>query len=75
MQMSSPSVTVLNVLLAFLSKKSVHIPVQLVVPSHTLQEIDSHIHIDSGVQISCIDWDFVKKHQLPYSCLDSLISM
>jgi len=41
------------------------IPIQLIVPSHTLKVVDSRALIDSGADISCIDWDFVRKHQLP----------
>ena len=55
-------VTVSNVLLASLSKKSIHIPIKPAVPLHSLKDVDVHALIDSGAQISCIDWDFVKKH-------------
>ena len=41
------------------------IPLQLIVPSHTLKTVDSYALIDSGADISCIDYDFVKKHRLP----------
>src|SRR6266702_3167580 len=41
------------------------IPVQLIVPSHTLKVVDSRALIDSGADISCIDCDFVRKHRLP----------
>ena len=41
------------------------IPLQLIVPSHTLKTVDSYALVDSGADISCIDYDFVKKHQLP----------
>ena len=42
-----------------------HIPVQLITPSHTLKVVDSSALVDSGVDISCIDWQFVRKHCLP----------
>ena len=38
------------------------IPIQLIVPSHTMKAIDTHALVDSGADISCIDWNFVKKH-------------
>ena len=41
------------------------IPIQLIVPSHTMKAIDIHALVDSGADIPCIDWDFFKKHQLP----------
>jgi len=41
------------------------IPLQLIVPSHTLKTVDSYALVDSGADISCIDYDFVKKHRLP----------
>ena len=47
------------------STSSMQIPIQLIVPSHTMKAIDTCALIDSGANISCIDWDFVKKHQLP----------
>ena len=41
------------------------IPVQLIVPSHMMKAIDTQALIDSGASISCIDWEFVRKHKLP----------
>ena len=36
------------------------IPIQLIVPSPTMKAIDTHALVDSGADISCIDWNFVK---------------
>ena len=41
------------------------IPVQLITPSHTIKAVDTRALIDSGASISCIDWEFVRKHKLP----------
>jgi len=41
------------------------IPSQLIVPLHTLKTVDSYALIDSGADISCIDYDFVKKIDSP----------
>ena len=49
------------------------IPIQLIVPSHTMKAVDTHTLVDSGADISCIDWDFVKKHQLPTTKLETPI--
>jgi len=55
------------------TSKSMRIPLQLIVPSHTLKTVDSYTLIDSGADISCIDYDFVKKHHLPTSKLEDPI--
>ena len=44
---------------------SMQISIQLIVPLHTMKAVNTHALVDSGANISCIDWDFVKKHQLP----------
>ena len=44
------------------STPSMQIPIQLIVPSHTMKAVNTHALVDSGTDISCIDWDFVKKH-------------
>ena len=49
--------------------------VQLITPSHTLKVIDSSTLVDSGADISCIDWQFVRKHQLPTEKLASPIAV
>ena len=41
------------------------IPIQLVIPLHTMKAIDTKALIDSGASISCIDWGFVRKQKLP----------
>ena len=52
-----------------------HIPVQLITPSHTLEVVDSSALVDSGADISCIDWQFVRKHHLPTEKLASPIAV
>ena len=47
------------------SSPTMQIPVQLIVPSHTMKAVDTRALIDSGASISCIDREFVKKHKLP----------
>ena len=51
------------------------IPVQLITPLHTLKVVDSSTLVDSGVDISCIDWQFVRKHRLPTEKLASPIAV
>ena len=41
------------------------IPVQLIVPLHSMKVIDTWTLVDRGADISCIDRDFVKKYNLP----------
>ena len=60
---SFPPVTVAPVKLP--GKKAMRIPIQLLVSGQSLKTVDSRALINSGADISCIDWDFVKKHQLP----------
>ena len=55
------------------STPSMQIPIQLIVPSHTMKAIDTHALVDSGADISCIDWDFVKKHWLSTTKLKTSI--
>ena len=43
---------------------SMQIPIQLIVPAHTIKVINTHALVDSGTDISCINWNFVKKYQL-----------
>ena len=50
-----------------------HISVQLITPSHTLKAIDTSTLVDSGVDISYIDWQFIQKHRLPTKKLTSPI--
>ena len=51
------------------------IPVQLITSSHTLKVVDSSTLVDSGANISCIDWQFVRKHRLPTKKLTSPITV
>ena len=51
------------------------IPVQLITPSHTLKVVNSSALVDSGADISCIDWQFVRKHRLPTEKLASSIAI
>ena len=52
-----------------------HIPVQLIIPSHSLKVIDSSTLVDSGADISCIDWQFIRKHCLSIEKLTSPITV
>ena len=45
--------------------RSMQIPVQLIVPSHSMKVVDTHALVDSGADISCIDQHFIRKHNLP----------
>ena len=49
------------------------IPVQLIVPSHTMKAVETRALIDSGASISCIDWGFVRKQRIPTQCLKTPI--
>ena len=46
------------------------IPLQLITPSHTLKVVDTHTLIDSGTDVSYINWQFVRKHSLPITKLE-----
>ena len=52
-----------------------HIPVQLITPLYTLKVIDFSALVDSGADISCINWQFVRKHQLSTEKLASPIAI
>ena len=52
-----------------------YIPVQLITPSHTLKVVDSSALVDSGADISFIDWQFVRKHKLPIEKLTFSIAV
>ena len=41
------------------------IPVQLIVPLHSMKVINTRALVDSSADISCIDQHFVRKHNLP----------
>ena len=55
------------------SSPTMQIPVQLIVPSHTMKDVDTQALIDSGASISCINWGFIRKHRLPTQCLKAPI--
>ena len=52
-----------------------YIPVQLITPLHTLKVINSSTLVDSGANISYINWQFVRKHHLPTEKLISSIAI
>ena len=66
-----PSLSCANVFVK--SSPTMQIPIQLIVPSHTMKVIETRALIDSGASISCIDWGFVRKHKLPTQCLKTPI--
>ena len=66
-----PSVPCANVFVK--SSPTMQIPVQLIIPSHTMKAVDIRALIDSGASISCIDWGFVRKHKLPTQRLKTSI--
>ena len=49
------------------------IPVQLITLLYILKVVDSSTLVDSGADISCIDWQFVRTHCLPTKKLTSPI--
>ena len=71
--MQGPPTSSIHAVTVQSSTPSMQIPIQLIVPSHTMKAIDTHALVDSGADISCIDWDFVKKHQLPTTKLKTPI--
>ena len=72
---SSPSLMTCAPVLVSTLNKSICIPVQLITPSHTLKVIDFSALVDSRADISCIDWQFVRKHRLPTEKLTSPITI
>ena len=66
-----PSLSCTNVFVK--SSPTMQIPVQLVIPSHTMKAIETRALIDSGASISCIDWRFVRKQRIPTQCLKTPI--
>ena len=66
-----PSLLCANVFVK--SSPTMQIPVQLVVPSHTMKAVETKALIDSGASISCIDWGFVRKQRIPTQCLKTPI--
>ena len=55
------------------SSPTMQIPIQLVVPSHTMKAVEKRALIDSGASISCIDWGFIRKQIIPTQCLKTPI--
>ena len=49
--------------------KSMQIPLQIIVPSHTMKVVNIHALIDSRADISCLDYQFIHKHHLPLTKL------
>ena len=41
------------------------IPIQLIVPSHSMKVVNTRALVDSSADISCIDEHFVRKNNLP----------
>ena len=53
--------------------KSLEIPIQLIIPTHTMKTIDTRALINSGVDISYIDWQFICENKLPTTKLTKSI--
>ena len=68
---SSQNVTVAAVLVPGI--QDMRIPTQVLVPGQSLKAIDTQALVDSGADLSCIDWDCVKKHKIPRTKLATLI--
>ena len=47
----------------------------VLVPGQSLKAIDTQALVDSGADLSCIDWDFIKKYKIPRTKLAILISV
>ena len=45
--------------------KSMQIPIQLIIPSHSMKVVNTQALVDSGTDISCIDQHFIKTMKLP----------
>ena len=45
--------------------KSMQIPIQLIVPSHSMKVVTTRAPVDSGADIFCIDRHFIQKNNLP----------
>ena len=48
-----------------LETRSMQIPIQLIVPLHSMKVVDTRALVNSGADISCIDQHFIKRHNLP----------
>ena len=47
------------------------IPLQVIVPLHTMKVVDTHALINSRADISCLDYQFACKHRLPLTKLQT----
>ena len=45
------------------------IPLQIIEPTHAMKVVDAHALVDSGADISCLDYHFARKHRLPLTKL------
>ena len=50
-------------------KNSLYIKMKFIVSLLTMKDVDTTAIIDSGAQINCIDWAFVRKHHIPTKLL------
>ena len=50
-------------------KNSLYIKMKFIVSHLTMKDVDTTAIIDSGAQINCIDWAFVRKHYIPTKLL------
>ena len=46
-------------------KNSLYIKMKFIVSPLAMKDVDTTAIIDSGAQINCIDWAFVRKHRIP----------
>ena len=44
--------------------RSMQIPIQLIVPLHSMKVVDTRALVNSGADISCINQHFIRKHNL-----------
>ena len=45
------------------------IPLQIIESTHAMKVVDAHALVDSGADISCLDYHFARKHRLPLTRL------
>ena len=60
---SSLDMTVTSVLVTGI--QDMRIPTQILIPGQSLKAIDTRALVNSRADISCIDWNFIKKHKIP----------
>ena len=72
---SSPSLVICTPVLVSTLNKSMRIPVQLITLLHMLKVVNSSVLVDSGADISYIDRQFFRKHQLPTKKVTSPITV